>query len=193
MRSFVIGALAVGLSACGGTVAGGIDAAATDSGVDSAVEGGGSDAGGTCPNVDESKTIYGPCFQRITVVKYDSGFGPPPPQGSECNTIGDTWDLDLTSGKLDRTSCTSLGPNQPNKASKVSSTMLAGALAGVKTALQNVIVVGDTGCISDGPTLTLTVHTTTNKNVIYGDSKVSACMGTPVTGIDGVVTALMAK
>ncbi len=193
MRGLILG-LAVGLVACGGTVANEIDSG-TDSGGggDSATDGGpGSDGGGPCPSTEIGKSIYGSCFGGITVNKFSSGFGPPPPQGSECSVLGDTWVLDLVTGKLDRTTCTSPGANQPNKQTKTSSTMTPASLDGVKSALKNVVVVNDAACVSDGPTLTMVVRAN-GKDVGYGDSKVSACFGTPVTGIDGVVTALLVK
>lgn len=193
MRSLVALGLGVMLFACGGTVAGEIDSGIDSGGGDSATDGGpGSDGGGVCPSTELGKSIYGPCFLGITVNKFSSGFGPPPPQGSECGTLGDTWVLDLASAKLERTNCSSPGPNQPNKQTKTTSTMTPASIDGVKSALKNVVVVSDASCVSDGPTLTMVVRSS-GKDVGFGDSKVSACFGTPVTGIDGVVTALLVK
>ena len=60
------------------------------------------------------------------------------------------------------------------------------------SALKNVKVVDTAGCVSDGPTLTLTV-TAQGKDTVFGDSKISGCAGTPVDGIGAVLTALQAK
>lgn len=179
------------VAACGGATTGPIDAGPSgDGGPD--YDGGLTDGGGTCPSTDVGKSIYGSCFEGLTLTKTQGGFGPPIPAGSECSLVGDVYDLDLTSGKLDRTTCVDPGNQQPYKQSKVSSTMTPGALSGVVTALKAVVVVDTAGCVADGPTLKLEVKAK-GKNVTYGDSKISGCLGTPVTGLDAVTTALQAK
>ncbi|CAN5799509.1 hypothetical protein BH09MYX1_BH09MYX1_51260 [soil metagenome] len=195
-----LSALALTLSSfafggCGGSVADAID---SGSGVDS----GGSDAtdsgpgtdggGGACPSTTLGKSIYGSCFDGIVVNDISSGFGPPPPQGSECNEQGDVYELDLKSGKRTRTSCITSGQNQPYKKVVQTSTLTPTSIDAVVTALKAVVVASDTGCVSDGPTLTLTVKSS-GKDVTYGDDKVSACSGIPVTGIQGVISALQVK
>ena len=181
--AFVIG--------CGGSTVGPIntDGGTTDAATDG---GGGGDGGGVCPSTEVGKSIYGSCFEAITLTKTQGGFGPPIPAGSECNVVGDVYVLDLVSGKLDRTTCVDPGNQQPYKQTKTTWNMTPGAVAGVVTALKAVVVVDTAGCVADGPTLMLVVKAK-GKDVTYGDSKISGCLGTPVTGLDGVTTALQAK
>lgn len=182
------------LFACGGSIADGIDSGTTnDSGTsDAKVDGPTLDGGGPCPNTAVGQSIYGSCFDAITVNKYDSGFAPPPPQGSECPIVGDTYDYDLKSGKLDLTNCSSPGLQQPLKKTKTTRILMPGAQTGVITALGAVVVVADPPCVSDGPTLNLIVHAK-GKDTTFGDAKISGCAGVPVNGIDGVIGALLAK
>lgn len=180
----------LGVVACGGSTT---TINTDDGGADSATDaGGGGDSGTTCPGTSLGKSIYGSCFDAITLTHNQGGFGPPVPQGSECTIVGDVYDLDLKSGAFKRESCVNPGYPQPYKKTTVTATFAPGALAGVVSALKSVVVTSNGGCVADGPTLMLDVKAS-GKSVRFGDSKLSACMGTPVDGLDGLETALQAK
>jgi hypothetical protein len=177
------------VAGCSGAIAppitgdGGTDGATSDSGPDVAV---------TCQSKTLGQSIYGSCFDSIHVVEEQGGFGPPPPQGSECSFPGSVYDLKLATGVETADVCLDPGGQQPYVRTQGTRTLLPAQLADVVTALKNVKVVSSNGCMSDGPTLTLTVGAQ-GVDTVFGDSKVSACAGTPVEGIDAVLATLRVK
>lgn len=165
-----------------------------DSGTDGAVnDSGGPDVFVACPSTTIGQSIYGTCIDSIRVFdESGGGFGPPPPQGSECSFPGSTYVYTLATGAETANICTDPGNQQPYKQTQSARTLSPAAQSGVLAALKNVKVTSSAGCVSDGPTLTLTV-TAKGVDTVFGDSKISACQGTPVDGIAGVTTALQAK
>lgn len=164
-----------------------------DSGTDGATnDSGGPDVLVACPGATIGQSIYGTCIDSIRLLDERGGFGPPPPQGSECSFPGSTYVYTLATGAETADICTDPGNQQPYKLTQIARTLSPPAQSGVVAALKNVKVASSAGCVSDGPTLTLTV-TAIGVDTVYGDSKISGCQGTPVDGIAGVTTALQAK
>ena len=177
------------VAGCSGAIAppiggdGGADGATSDSGPDVAT---------TCPSTTLGQSIYGACIDSIHVVEEQGGFGPPPPQGSECSYPGSVYDLKMATGGETSDVCMDPGGQQPYTRIQGTRTLLPAQLADVVAALKNVRVVSSNGCMADGPTLTLTVGAQ-GVDTVFGDSKVSACAGTPVDGIAAVLATLRVK